>query len=728
MQRNAAFFACFALAASAGLSWLTAAQTTRIIEERTERTLVTALDEAEQNWASASADGLVVTLEGTANSEKDRFVALEAVIAHVSSARLIDKMTISSQETTEAHEIVLQILRDGEETTLLGSAAKGAAYSRFLRAAAQRGTVAEPNTGMVELLDIDIPEGWENALGIAARAVNLLSDAQIELTPGSLRISGTVPSEEERARILDLLQATPGYANINVELLLSAPLPTISPFRFHLEVSARGHRVRDCAATSAAGRQAIIAALSGRAGDVRCPAAIGAPSEDWTDVVTRGIGALDALEGGTLVIVGTDVLLTSTIGANPDHFEEVASSLGAALPAPYSLQHTLQIALDEDLETAAFVPAQFTALRTDDGAVRMRGDLRDPNMQRTAESYAKAHFGFDSVLDETDTRTDLPPLWYTHVLAGLEALSMLTTGHIEVISDRVSVTGQVQSQRYLEEIRTALRRKLPAQTEVAIDVFVNPEIKKPDVSNERAALCEAKIDTLLSRAQITFPPGETDMDDASLAIIEGIAAVMEECPGARFEVGGHTDSQGRESSNLAISQARAVAVVNALLDLDIRQVFLVAKGYGETAPIAENETEEGRAANRRIEFRLLSKDGALVNPDGPARLEEGQDAPSLTAPADEDAEAAPDRPADEPAKAAPPAEDDAEPAPENSGDTREAAAPSEDRILSGTRNASPAIDLPEELKAIEEEDLTPSPNAVSTAARPRPRALAQEEN
>ena len=70
-------------------------------------------------------------------------------------------------------------------------------------------------------------------------------------------------------------------------------------------------------------------------------------------------------------------------------------------------------------------------------------------------------------------------------------------------------------------------------------------------------------------------------------------------------MGGHTDSRGSDSVNLRISQARADAVVTALLQRGVASDLLVAKGYGEDAPIADNATEEGRARNRRIEFQAI---------------------------------------------------------------------------------------------------------------------------
>ena len=75
-----------------------------------------------------------------------------------------------------------------------------------------------------------------------------------------------------------------------------------------------------------------------------------------------------------------------------------------------------------------------------------------------------------------------------------------------------------------------------------------------------------------------------------------------------MEVAGHTDSLGREIMNKELSQARANAVVDALLARRVLTSNLVAVGYGEENPIADNGTEEGREANRRIEFSLLVPD------------------------------------------------------------------------------------------------------------------------
>ena len=98
--------------------------------------------------------------------------------------------------------------------------------------------------------------------------------------------------------------------------------------------------------------------------------------------------------------------------------------------------------------------------------------------------------------------------------------------------------------------------------------------------------------------------------------IDAIAGVLRECEGIRVEISGHTDSQGRETMNQRLSQARADAVLNAILARRVLGTGLVAKGYGESRPVATNDTAEGREANRRIEFRLIGGPEDQTNSSG----------------------------------------------------------------------------------------------------------------
>jgi len=121
--------------------------------------------------------------------------------------------------------------------------------------------------------------------------------------------------------------------------------------------------------------------------------------------------------------------------------------------------------------------------------------------------------------------------------------------------------------------------------------------------------CVDAINAILDAEKITFAPGSADIESNARGSIDRIAEVMRDCTEVPMEIGGHTDSQGRETMNEQLSQRRADAVLAALLSRRVLTGNLTAKGYGETEPIADNDTEEGREANRRIAFRLLTREG-----------------------------------------------------------------------------------------------------------------------
>jgi len=105
-----------------------------------------------------------------------------------------------------------------------------------------------------------------------------------------------------------------------------------------------------------------------------------------------------------------------------------------------------------------------------------------------------------------------------------------------------------------------------------------------------------------------------------------LAQALKNCTAVKIEIGGHTDAQGSVQGNLALSQARAEAVLMALLNQQVDVSGMRAVGYGESVPIADNATEAGRETNRRIEFTLINPaTGALSSPKPEAVVETSSD-------------------------------------------------------------------------------------------------------
>ena len=110
---------------------------------------------------------------------------------------------------------------------------------------------------------------------------------------------------------------------------------------------------------------------------------------------------------------------------------------------------------------------------------------------------------------------------------------------------------------------------------------------------------------------VHFETGSARLTAESRSKLDQVADTLKRFPAVRIEVQAHTDSRGNEASNLKLSQARARSVVEYLVSRGVSADRLVAKGYGESRPIADNATPEGRASNRRVEFRVL--EGEVVS-------------------------------------------------------------------------------------------------------------------
>lgn len=111
--------------------------------------------------------------------------------------------------------------------------------------------------------------------------------------------------------------------------------------------------------------------------------------------------------------------------------------------------------------------------------------------------------------------------------------------------------------------------------------------------------------TLNMPGNVTFPTGKSSLKEDFTNVLDSVALVLKEYDQTVIEVAGHTDSVGSEESNQSLSEARASSVAGYLVDKDIKKKRILVVGHGETRPIADNNTEEGRELNRRVELTLV---------------------------------------------------------------------------------------------------------------------------
>jgi OOP family OmpA-OmpF porin len=146
--------------------------------------------------------------------------------------------------------------------------------------------------------------------------------------------------------------------------------------------------------------------------------------------------------------------------------------------------------------------------------------------------------------------------------------------------DRIAVVQQAQQQ--------AAQQKAQEET-------------KPITTQE----CETRFSVISTTGAIYFKTGSAELDNSSDALLNSVADVANRCPSVKVEVSGHTDTTGSSNANQALSVARAQSVASYLVAHGVAQARITATGYGDTKPVGPNTTEEGRAKNRRIEFRVV---------------------------------------------------------------------------------------------------------------------------
>lgn len=132
-----------------------------------------------------------------------------------------------------------------------------------------------------------------------------------------------------------------------------------------------------------------------------------------------------------------------------------------------------------------------------------------------------------------------------------------------------------------------------------------PKLKENEMYNDVSIIIQYAEETSFTLSDLHFETAKAVILKESYPELDELVKYLKLKPQLKIEIAGHTDSQGADDQNLILSQQRADAVKKYLIGKGITADRLHAKGYGESKPIAENETEAGRALNRRTEINIL---------------------------------------------------------------------------------------------------------------------------
>lgn len=665
-----------------------------VIESRTEKVVATRLAAAGIDWVTLDPDGLRLHLTGTAPNEAARFRIVNLIGTLIESSRISDQLDVVPASAIEAPDFSVQMLRTEDGIQLIGlvpeTPGEDAMTEEALAEAAAALSPGTELTNLLETADYPAPATWGPALAFGLEALGRLEQSKISVGANLVEVTAISHSaEEKRAMESDLRGMAP--QGVQLVLDISAPRPVITPFTLRFVVDAEGARFDSCSADSERAQAQILAAAAaaGISGRPFCTIGLGTPTPRWAEAVVLAIAKVAELGSASITFSDSDVTLLAGPEVTQAAFDKVVGELETALPDAFSLTSTL-----EKPAAAIEGPAEFTATLSEDRKVELRGRLTDTLQRDAVDAFARAAFEGAEVLTATRLDTTLPDGWPLRVLTGLEALAEVDFGTLLVRADTVEVTGVTGSLEARGRITQILSGKLGQGATFRVNVRYE-EALDPIASLPTPEECAADVNAAIAQKKITFTPASAELATDARPVLDRLAEILNDCPPIELEIGGHTDSQGSEASNKALSQARAETVLLALQGRRVDISGMTAVGFGETKPIADNETEEGREANRRIEFVLQGPqplatggqtpmpDGAIADtpvaapPTGPGSAEDPAAAPTDPGAADPTVDPDNTTPPDETA-AAPPA--DSAPPPDFSADTSPSIAPTEKTI------------------------------------------------
>ena len=251
-------------------------------------------------------------------------------------------------------------------------------------------------------------------------------------------------------------------------------------------------------------------------------------------------------------------------------------------------------------------PYIFNAVKSADGSIVLDGYVRN-EAEKTRVMLEAENLFPGKVSDRTIKIAAGEPNanWGDVISRHLNEVARLDRGRFNIENDQSFISGQAEDAGVKSKIDAAVA-SLPAGYSGQSSITVPEVVVAAAPAPEAQATCQAMIDELKGANKINFESNKAGIKgEASFNLLNtlGAAAKAEQCSSMRINVVGHTDSGGSDEYNQGLSERRAASVVAYLVqeqNIDIARIS--AEGRGETSPIADNATPEGRAANRRIEF------------------------------------------------------------------------------------------------------------------------------
>lgn len=227
--------------------------------------------------------------------------------------------------------------------------------------------------------------------------------------------------------------------------------------------------------------------------------------------------------------------------------------------------------------------------------ILVEGVVPDEATKAAVLAKVREVYGADRVVDQVRLGSVVaPPNWSENVTKLVDPkLRQVSNGKLDVNGNSVTITGMVVNELQRQQVASQMLTALNSTYSVDAGGLV--------VGGSPQNL----IDEVLANRIIEFESGSDRLTPAGQRILDELVEPMREIGSARVQIAGHTDNVGQRQANIALSLARAERVLEYFQQRGIPAAGLSVVGRGPDEPVADNATPDGRARNRRIQFKVL---------------------------------------------------------------------------------------------------------------------------
>lgn len=571
------------------------------IETISKNQLKSALEKAEYSWAKIDPDGLQLFIHGNAPTDSERIGAIEVARSIVAPKRLIDNIFVEDRTNTKQKVLNLKILKSMDRVLIIGTFPTEFGPFEFEEILKKRLSPSDDYDIIADQTELVPPVNWEAITLYAVSLLDIIKIGKIETDGNQLLFEGIASDNRYKGNLKEYIKSR-APPNLPVEISLHQPRELISPFTFQVEIKNGLLKYSNCVVGDEKSKGQIIKMakkLDAMALE-ECLVGLGEPSPQWTKALEKAFSVSAQLVNAKVIFDNLNVSIILDHSFSKKEYSEIITSISNTFPPEFVLS-LVKLSNDDNNNLSS---NKVVATLSPEGLVKIVGPVSESFDEALIANFAKARFGSEQASTSLYNVASLPTGWGFRIIAGLEGLHELKNGILEITPNLIEIKGTTQQQFSSAKITKIIGDKIGynQRLSIEIDYVARPE---PVDNSLTARQCVDKINNVLQSRKINFEPSSDRVDLTGQKILDDIAKILFNCSDIILEIGGHTDSQGREQMNLSLSQARANAVLFELQRRRILTKNIVAKGYGETRPIASNGTEQGREQNRRIEFKHI---------------------------------------------------------------------------------------------------------------------------